>query len=111
MEDAPAEGLAEGDGKAERSGIGCALSILAVNAVVIGFLASSFAEGPYSSLGQELWYRYGSLGFLLSGVILPAIALLLGASRSRGATIALTIWMMVTLFLCFGYALNSGGGV
>jgi hypothetical protein len=95
----------------QRTGSGCAFSMLAVNAVLLGLLASSFSQGPYSSFGQEAWYRFGSIGFLLSGAVLPGIALLFGAKRSRGVTIALTIWMMVTLFACLGYALHSGGGV
>jgi hypothetical protein len=85
--------------------------VIGLNTVLMGLMASSFAIGPYSSWAQELWYRYGSLGFLLCGAILPALALALGARRSRTATNALTVWMIVALFLCFGYAFRSGGGV
>lgn len=67
----------------ERSPTGCVWSMLGVNAVIIGLLTLSYTQGPYSSWEQELWYRYGSLAFLSGGVILPAIAMLLGASRSR----------------------------
>lgn len=92
-------------------GLGGAAWLIGLNTLLMGLIASSFAVGPYSSWAQELWYRYGSLGFLLSGAILPALALALGARRSRTATKALTVWMIVTLFLCFGYAFGSGGGV
>jgi hypothetical protein len=82
-----------------------------VNALLIGLIAVAFAEGPYSSRGQELWYRYGSLGFLLAGAILPAVALALGARRSVGLTVGLTVWMLAVLLACLGYASISGGGV
>jgi hypothetical protein len=85
--------------------------VIALNTVLMGFLASSFARGSYSSWGQEVWYRYGSLGFLLFGAILPALALVSGARRSPRLIIALTVWMLAALFFCFYYALMSGGGV
>jgi hypothetical protein len=92
-------------------GIGCAVAMVIINALLIGFIALGFAEGPYSSRGQELWYRYGSLGFLLAGAILPAVALALGARRPAGLTVALTVWMLVVLVACLGYVSMSGGGV
>ena len=73
------------------SGTGCLLVMLGINALLIGLLAFSFSHGPYSSRGQELWYRYGSIGFLVAGAVLPALALWLGALRSRWAIIALTV--------------------
>lgn len=90
---------------------GCAWSILAINTVVIGLAALSFSQGPYSSPEQELWYRYGSLGFLLVGAILPAIALLLGARSSTWGTVALTMWMVAGFVSFMLYAILSGGGV
>ena len=93
------------------SGLGCAFSILGLNALIFGFLALSFTQGPFASWGQELWYRYASLGLLLGGAVLPGSALLLGAGRSRRAVIFLTLWMIVWLFVGVGYAINSGGGV
>jgi len=92
-------------------GFGCAVSVIALNTLLMGLLASTFVRGPYSSWGQEVWYRYGSLGFLLFGAILPAVALALGARRSRPLIIALTVWMLATLFFSLAYALMSGGGV
>jgi fatty acid desaturase len=85
--------------------------MLAINALLIGLLAFSFSHGPYSSREQELWYRYGSIGFLIAGAILPVIALWFGALRSQWAVIALTTWMIIVLIACFLYALFSGGGV
>lgn len=92
-------------------GLGCAVSMIGLNILLMGLLASTFARGPYLSWGQEVWYRYGSLGFLLFGAVLPAVVLTLGAGRSRSLIIALTVWMLGALFFCFAYALNSGGGV
>ena len=90
---------------------GCVWAMLATNTLIIGLVALSFGQGPYSSHGQELWYRYGSLGFLLGGAVLPAIALLLGASRSRGMMGALAAWMAATFVAFCGYVFMSGGGV
>lgn len=87
------------------------LVVLAINAVLIGLLAFSFSHGPYSSQEQELWYRYGSIVFLVAGVILPAIALCFGAMRFQWAVIALTVWMIAVLAAALIYAFFSGGGV
>lgn len=38
-------------------GTGCAWALLAVNAVLMGLLATSSVQGSYSSSEQELWYR------------------------------------------------------
>lgn len=91
--------------------IGCIAILFGVNALVIGTIALSFGNGPYSSWEQELWYRYGSLGFLFLGVILPAAALALGARRSQVAMTALVMWMLAVLLVCCGYAINSSGGI
>jgi hypothetical protein len=85
--------------------------MLGINALLIGLAALSFSQGPYSSTEQELWYRYGSLGFLLGGAIIPAIALLSGARRSALAITLLTAWMFAALFGFLIYAFYSGGGV
>ena len=92
------------------AGMGCAWAVLAVNAVLMGLLASSFVQGPYSSNEQELWYRYGSLGFFLAGAALPAIALFL-ARRSRRIIIASTAWMVAILLAFAWFAMMSGGGM
>jgi len=91
-------------------GIGCAWTLLGVNAVLMGLLAASFVRGPYSSSEQELWYRYGSLGFFLAGAALPAIALF-AARRSRWVVIASTLWMLTVLLGFAWFAMMSGGGV
>lgn len=85
--------------------------VLGINALLIGLLAFSFAWGPYSSPQQELWYRYGSIGFLLAGAVLPATALWLGAMRSQRAIVAIIVWMIAVLAACVVYAFLSGGGV
>ena len=97
--------------EANRSGLGCAVVALGINALLMGLVAISFAQGPYSSPQQEIWYRYGSIGLLLCGAILPAIALLLGARRSYLATNLLTVWMIAALVAWLVYVFNSGGGV
>ena len=90
---------------------GCAWSLLALNALLMGLAAFSFSQGPYSSEEQELWYRYGSLSFLLGGAIIPAVALLSFARKSALAVSLLSAWM-VTAFLGFLiYVGFSSGGV
>lgn len=101
----------EGEGSAMPFGIGCASSMLVLNILLPGMLAWSFTQGPYSSREQELWYRYGSIAFLMSGAILPGVALAAGAWRSRPAVRVLTAWMLGTLTAAFCYAALSGGGV
>jgi hypothetical protein len=85
--------------------------MLGINALFIGVAALSFSRGPYSSAEQELWYRYGSLGFLLIGAIIPGLALLLGARRFGWATAILTTWMLAAFLAFLVYAFYSGGGV
>jgi len=90
---------------------GCVWSILSINTLIIGLFALAFIEGPYSSSEQELWYRYGSLGFLLGGAILPGIALLAGIRKSAWASAILVVWMVAVLFAFLFYAALSGGGM
>ena len=85
--------------------------MLVINGLLMGLLALGFTQGPYSSREQELWYRYGSMAFLLGGAVLPAVALLLGANRRPWAIILLTVWMVAALFAFLVYAFYSGGGV
>jgi hypothetical protein len=92
------------------TGIGCASIMLAVNTGLMGFVAFSFARGPYSSGEQELWYRYGSLTFFLAGSVLPAIALFVGR-RSPPILLASLSWMFLVFLAFAGYAIASGGGV
>ena len=91
-------------------GIGCAWALLVINVVLMGLFAASFAQGPYSSSEQELWYRYGSLGLFLAGAALPAVALF-AARRSRWIVIACTAWMLTLLLVFACFAMMSGGGV
>ena len=91
-------------------GIGCAWMLLGVNAVLMGLLAMSFGQGPYSSTGQELWYRYGSLGLFVFGAVLPAVALFV-FRRSRWAVFFSMAWMLAALLAFVSYVMNSGGGV
>jgi len=92
-------------------GVGCLFVILGINAILIGLLAFSFSQGPYSSREQEVWYRYGSIAFLLAGVILPGVVSCLGSARSQRVMTALIIWMISILMVCVAYALSSSGGV
>jgi hypothetical protein len=102
--------LPQADEQNRVEGIGCAWALLGVNAVLMGLLAATFMQGPYSSTEQELWYRYGSLGFFLAGAALPAIALFAGR-RSRWVVIASTTWMLTLLLAFAWFAMMSGGGV
>ncbi|HEX7694373.1 MAG TPA: hypothetical protein VF409_07775 [Sphingomonas sp.] len=98
-------------GGVQDSGIGCVIALIALNALVMGFLVLGFAFGSYSSFGQEVWYRYGSLGFLICGAILPAAVLVLRARRSPGMMLLMISWLFFTLVACVAYAMMSGGGV
>jgi hypothetical protein len=62
--------------------IGCAWALLSVNALLMGLLAASFVQGPYSSGEQELWYRYGSLGFFLAWLLCPQSLCLLTVAHA-----------------------------
>ena len=95
----------------QSEGMGCAIATLSINGLLMGLTALSFTQGPYSSPEQELWYRYGSLGFLLAGAVVPALILSWRARRWRRAAMATTLWMVVTLVAFLSYALLSGGGV
>jgi hypothetical protein len=96
--------------KPDKAASGCALTVLVVNAALIGVLTASFTQGPYSSPEQELWYRYGSLGFFIAGVTVPAIVLFAGR-KSRVVVGASVAWMSATLVAFLYYATMSGGGV
>ena len=89
---------------------GCAVAMLAINTALIGLLTASMTQGPYSSHEQEIWYRYGSLGFFVAGSVLPAIALFAGR-RSRWVTVASIAWMAAILLAFLWYAMMSSGGV
>jgi hypothetical protein len=104
--------MQEGETQERKGGprIGWALAILGVNTVLIGLITTSFTQGPYSSHEQELWYRYGSLAFLVAGSVLPAIALF-AAHRSRWVVGASIAWMAATFLAFVWYAMMSGGGV
>ncbi|WP_207793833.1 hypothetical protein, partial [Polymorphobacter multimanifer] len=91
-------------------GVGCAWTMLAVNVAIIGLLTASMVQGPYSSPEQELWYRYGSLGFLIAGVGLPAFVLV-AIRRSRSVVVSATAWMVAILLAFVWYGAMSSGGV
>lgn len=91
-------------------GIGCSWALLGLNTVLMGLLAVSFGQGPYSSGQQTLWYRYGSLGLFLAGAVLPAVALVAGRRSFRIVAVA-TAWMLLTLLAFAWFAMMSGGGV
>ncbi len=92
-------------------GTGCAWVMVAFNTLLMGIVAMSFASGPYSSAGQEYWYRYGSLAFLAGGALLPAFALPFAAQRSRPMTGELIAWMILAFCGFVFYVTVAGGGV
>ncbi len=91
-------------------GLGCAGAIAGFNFLLMGLVALSFSQGPYSSFEQELWYRYRSIGLLFAGAILPALVLWLGR-RSPIAVGGATVWMFLTFWVFVAYVIYSGGGV
>ena len=99
-------------GEAEApAGAGCAWAMLSFNAIVMGVVALSFASGPYSSVGQELGYRYGSLAFLTSGALLPAAALIFAPRRTQTMVDALIAWTVMAFFGFAYYVTIAGGGM
>ena len=104
MDDEPASGLSA-------QGVGCAYVAAGLNILLMGLVAFSFSHGPYSSWEQEKWYRYGSLGFLVIGALLPAAVLALGARRSPVMIWVIGYWLVFGLLGFSYYALMSGGGV
>ena len=101
---------AEEQGGIDRTGIGCAPTALAVNTLLTGLVTASFAQGPYSSAEQELWYRYGSLAFFVGGTILPGAALFTWR-HSRWVLGACVAWMAASFVAFVWYVMMSGGGV
>ena len=95
----------------KQSGAGCVWGLLAFNVVAIGYLALAFAQGPYSSWEQELWYRYGSIAFFVVGAIVPAVAMFSGARRSGAMLGLVAAWLAATFLAFCYYAVMSGGGV
>ncbi len=84
--------------------------LVGINVVLMSLTAGSMSYGPFSSLAQLAWYRYGSLGFLVCGALLPAIGLKV-FSRSRWAPTAIAVWALVVLFAFVSYVFLSGRGV
>jgi hypothetical protein len=95
----------------QRQRLGCAGAIAAINLVLMGLVASSFATGPYSSSAQMAWYRLGSTVFLCVGAFFPICALVFVARRFPAVIVALIVWMLTVLLLFVGYLFYSGGGV
>jgi hypothetical protein len=94
-----------------RDSIGCTVGLVVVNAVLIGPPALAFATGRYASVGQELYYRYLSIGILAAAVVVPAVLLMLGRCRSPLALRLLTAWLLAAPFLWYSYRASAGGGV
>ena len=86
-------------------------TLVAINAVIIGLFTFSFAQGPYSSSEQELWYRWISIAFLIVGVLLPAGLVFLRPQSAKRVGVAINIWLVTTLFAFLVYLMLSGGGV
>ena len=86
-------------------------TLVAINSVIIGLFTFSFTQGPYSSDGQEFWYRWISIAFLVGGVLLPAGLVFLQPQNAKRVSVAINIWLVTTLFGFFVYLMLSGGGV
>jgi hypothetical protein len=76
----------------------------------MGMTLATFAQRPYASFEQEVWYRYGSIGMFLVGVVMPAFALFL-LRRSQLALLITTIWTSAALIAYLTFIAMSGGGV
>jgi hypothetical protein len=91
------------------SGIGCVAVMLAVNALLMGATAITFARGPYSSVEQELWYRYGSVGFFIAGFVLPGVVILV--RRTAALLLVALSWLFAVLIAFVIYGMMSSGGI
>ncbi len=87
-----------------------AFTMLVVNGLLMGMTLATFAQGPYASFEQEVWYRYGSIGMFLVGVVMPAFPLFL-LRRSQLALLITTIWTSAALIAYLTFIAMSGGGV
>lgn len=99
------------NGTTKGTALGCLGIIGCFNLVLMGLLASTFAVGPYASVRQEIWYRGGSISFVMFGAVLPMAAALVFARRSPKWASALALWMFAALLAFVGYAFMSGGGI
>jgi maltodextrin utilization protein YvdJ len=95
----------------ERPPFGCGFVVIGINALLMVPFAAEFVRGSFSGVDQMLWYRGGSLAFVLAGVVLPIAALLSRWRRSFTAMVALSLWLPAVLLLFVGYALTSDGGM
>jgi len=91
------------------SGIGCVVIALAINGLLMGLAALSFARGAYSSAGQELWYRYGSIAFFTTGFVLPAVVVFY--RRSTSVLLITLSWLFANLIAFVAYVGLSSGGM
>ena len=85
--------------------------LLGINIVVMGLFTLLFVQGPFSSFEQEVWYRYGSIGFFLIGAAIPLCAVIFARSYVRRHSLATNITLSATTITYLGYLLFSGGGV
>jgi hypothetical protein len=92
-------------------GLGCAVTIAAINLAVMGFIAYVFSRMFYFNVGQERWYRGGSLAFLILGALVPICWLVLIRRGYWGSAKAIAAWMFAALLAFMVYVLLSGGGI
>jgi hypothetical protein len=92
-------------------GLGCAVTLAAINLIAMGFIAYTFARMFYFDAGQERWYRGGSLAFLVLGALVPICWLVLIRRGYWGSAKAIAAWMFVALLAFTVYVLLSGGGI
>jgi hypothetical protein len=92
-------------------GLGCAGTIATFNVIVMGFIAYIFSMMPYFNVGQELWYRGGSLTFLILGALVPICWRILIKRGYWGSAKPIAAWMFAALITFIGYVLLSGGGI
>ena len=93
-----------------RGRLGCAAALAALNILVMGLVAWSFGQGPYSGAEQEAWYRYRSLAFFVFGAVIPAATLYIGRKSAKFVQVAV-VWLSCALALFAVYVMYSGGGV
>ncbi|WP_184075041.1 hypothetical protein [Sphingomonas prati] len=91
-------------------GVGDVWTMLIVNAIFIGFCVALIEQLPFQSREQEFWYRCGSLGLIMAGVVLPAVAIYT-IRQSRLVVFCLNAWMSAILIGLLGCGMMLSGGV
>lgn len=85
--------------------------LIALNALVWGGWAFSFAMSGVNNPAQAAWYFHGPFAVLLATTVAPTFALATGRGRHGCTTAWLRGFLILALISFLPYACMSGGGV